>query len=243
MLEVITGSQIGQKPTTMEKVWRFRHQCFVEELGWEALRRSDEREQDQFDTRSTIHLVLMEEREVVGYSRLLPTTKPHLLSHIYPELMGGKSYPKGRHVFEWGRCATDARVPCIGAVATADILMTAVLEFLVHVGAETVIIQTNPMLVEMIRKRGYPLQVLCEPLVYCGEMLMAIAAQPSPRLLELHRKTHGIRQSLLSLPAAEQPKHPFTNDVPLRRGAESGGALKISDGFVSSGGVENGYGL
>ena len=243
MLEIITGSQIGQKQTTMEKVWRFRHQRFVEELGWEALRRSDKREQDQFDTRSTIHLVLMEMSEVVGYSRLLPTTKPHLLSHIYPELLGGKSYPKGRHVFEWGRCATDARVPCIGDVATADILMTGVLEFLVRLRVETVIIQTNPMLVEMIRKRGYPLQVLCEPMFYCGEMLMAIAAKPSPQLLELHRKTHGIRQSLLSMPSAEQPKRPFTNDVPLRRDAESGVALNFSDGVVSTGYVENGHGL
>jgi acyl-homoserine lactone synthase len=243
MLDIITGNQIGQKQTTMEKVWRFRHQCFVEELGWEALRRTDRRERDQFDTQSTIHLVLMEMGEVVGYSRLLPTTKPHLLSHIYPELLGGKRYPTGRHVFEWGRCAADARVPCIGDVATADILMTAVLEFLVHMRVETVIIETNPMLVEMVRKRGYPLQVLCEPMLYCGEMLMAIAAQPSPQLLELHRKTHGLRQSLLSMPSAEQPEHPVINDVPLRRDAESGGALEMSDGFVSTGCVENGYGL
>jgi acyl-homoserine lactone synthase len=70
-------------------------------------------------------------------------------------------------------------------------------------------------------------------------MLMAIAAKPSPQLLELHRKTHGIRQSLLSMPSAEQPK----NDVPFRRDAESGVALNFSDGVVSTGCVENGHGL
>lgn len=204
MLEIIRGRQIQEKPATMEKVWRFRHRCFVEELHWEEIRRADGRERDQFDTQSTIHLVLMEGGEVVGYSRLLPTTKPHLLSHIYPELIGEGRYPTGRHVFEWGRCATDTRVPYIGGIATNDILMTAVLEFMVHIKVVTVIIETAPRLVEMIRRRGYPLQVLCEPLHYRGEMLMAIAAEPSPQLLERHRAAHGLPHSLLPLPFCKQ---------------------------------------
>ncbi|WP_414815963.1 acyl-homoserine-lactone synthase [Rhizobium sp. IY2] len=33
----------------MEKIWRFRHEQFVERLGWEALCRNDGLEIDQFD--------------------------------------------------------------------------------------------------------------------------------------------------------------------------------------------------
>ena len=33
----------------MEKIWRFRHEQFVERLGWEAIRRSGGLEIDQFD--------------------------------------------------------------------------------------------------------------------------------------------------------------------------------------------------
>ncbi|MBP1844388.1 acyl-homoserine lactone synthase [Rhizobium petrolearium] len=201
MLEIIRGRQVPQKQSIMEAVWRFRHQCFVDELGWEALRQSDGRERDAFDTQSTIHLVLTEENEVVGYSRLLPTMKPHLLSHLYPELIGEESYPRGRQVFEWGRCATARHVRHVRGIATADVLMTAVLEFLVFSKIETVIIQTNPALVKMIRRRGYRLEVLREPVLYEGEPVMVIAAYPSFRLLQQHRKAYGIDQSLLSVPS------------------------------------------
>lgn len=201
MLEIVRGRQVPQRQSIMEAVWRFRHQCFVETLGWEALRRADSRERDAFDTRSTVHLVLMEKNEVVGYSRLLPTTKPHLLSHLYPELIGDESYPRGRQVFEWGRCATARHVTHVHGIATADLLMTAVLEFLVYSRITTVIIQTNPALVEMIRRRGYRLEVLCEPVLYEGEPLMAIAAYPSFRLLQQHRAAYGIDHSLLAVPS------------------------------------------
>ncbi|WP_117195794.1 acyl-homoserine-lactone synthase [Rhizobium terrae] len=205
MLEIVRGEQGRQNRVLLEKVWRFRHRCFVEELGWEELRRADGRERDQFDTAATIHLVLTEKGEVAGYSRLLPTTTPHLLSHIFPQLVTKRPYPKGEHVFEWGRCGTDKGVNQIRGVATADLLMTGVLEFLVSAEIETVIIETNLRLVDMLKRRGYPMDLLGEPMVYRGETLIAVAAYPSPQLLEQHREAYSIDGSLLSFPPGKWP--------------------------------------
>ncbi|MGO7163528.1 hypothetical protein ACCS78_30340 [Rhizobium johnstonii] len=70
----------------MEKIWRFRHEQFVERLGWEALRRNDGLEIDQFDHDRALH------------TRLLPTTEPHLSSDVYPQIMKGQAWPRSPEI-------------------------------------------------------------------------------------------------------------------------------------------------
>ncbi|UWU16972.1 GNAT family N-acetyltransferase (plasmid) [Rhizobium sullae] len=196
MLQIIHGKQANDQ-ALMEAIWRYRHRRFVEELGWEAIRRVDERERDAYDTSRTIHLVLTHRHSIIGYSRLLPTTFPHLLSKVYPEIMEGKPYPCGPRVFEWGRCAAEKAAPRIDNVAAVDLLMTGVLEYLVLVGAEAVIIEAHPKLVEMMKGRGYPVRYLCKPALYNGETMVAAAVYPSATVLQHHRLAYGITQSLL----------------------------------------------
>ncbi|APO75933.1 autoinducer synthetase protein [Rhizobium etli 8C-3] len=196
MLQIIHGKQANDQ-ALMEPIWRYRHRRFVDELGWEAVRRADECERDAFDTSHTIHLVLTHGHDIIGYSRLLPTNLPHLLSEIYPELLQGRPYPCGPRVFEWGRCAAEKVAPRIDNVAAVDVLMTGVLEYLVHVGAEAVIIEAHPKLVEMMKGRGYPVQYLCKPALYNGETIVAAAVYPSATVLQRHRLAYGITQSLL----------------------------------------------
>lgn len=58
-------------------------------MGWEDLRRPDGRERDRFDDAHAVHMICAEGEEVVGYQRLLPTTRPYLLSTLYPQLCDG----------------------------------------------------------------------------------------------------------------------------------------------------------
>ena len=81
-------------PQTMDKIWRFRHAQFVERLGWQALYKEDGREIDPFDHARALHLVLYKQARVIGYSRLLPTTEPHLLSNVYPQIMQGQAWTR-----------------------------------------------------------------------------------------------------------------------------------------------------
>ena len=101
----------------MERIWRFRHTRFVEQLGWSELRQPDGRERDKFDDEKAIHIVLLHDDLILGYSRLLPTTGPHLAIEIYRDV--SLEPPKGPGVVEWTRCATTCSAARIGTARKA----------------------------------------------------------------------------------------------------------------------------
>lgn len=104
MIHIVTRANAFQYSEAMEQVWRLRHDLFVVEKGWRDLAKQDGREIDQFDTPSAIHFLAMESATVVGYGRLLPTTRPHLRSEVMPQLCEG-DFPRGADTWEWTRQA------------------------------------------------------------------------------------------------------------------------------------------
>lgn len=102
MLMLVSGSEVDQHKALMDRVFRFRHAVFVEEKGWDDLRQDDGRERDRFDDVHAIHQICLRDDEIVGYQRLLPTTRPHLLTDVLGDLCRRKP-PRGPRVFEWTR--------------------------------------------------------------------------------------------------------------------------------------------
>ena len=102
MLMVIPGSDISRHAALMDRAFRFRHAIFVEEKGWTDLRQPDGLERDRFDDAHAIHQVCLRGDDIVGYQRLLPTTRPHLLSDVLTDLCHRRP-PRGPRVFEWTR--------------------------------------------------------------------------------------------------------------------------------------------
>jgi len=102
MLMVIPGSDVSRHATLMDRAFRFRHAIFVEEKGWEELRHPDGCERDRFDDAHAIHQICVRGDDIVGYQRLLPTTRPHLLSDVLTDLCR-RAPPRGARVFEWTR--------------------------------------------------------------------------------------------------------------------------------------------
>lgn len=85
-LHVITYANRHLYEDALEEYFRLRHQIYVEERRWTQLARPDGREIDQFDTPSTIYLMAIEGPRVVGSHRLVPTSKPNLMSDLFPFL-------------------------------------------------------------------------------------------------------------------------------------------------------------
>ncbi|KIZ46708.1 MULTISPECIES: acyl-homoserine-lactone synthase [Nitrobacteraceae] len=102
MLMVIPGSDISRHAVLMDRAFRFRHAVFVEEKGWEDLRQPDGLERDRFDDAHATHHICLRGDEIVGYQRLLPTTRPHLLTEVLSDLCR-KRPPRGPRVVEWTR--------------------------------------------------------------------------------------------------------------------------------------------
>ncbi len=207
MLATILGANARDYTDVMEQVWRFRHDQFVERLGWEACRRPDNREIDQFDSDEAVHLPLILDGSVVGYSRLLPTLKPHLLSDVYPHLMDGREWPRGKRIFEWTRCIAEASPKTIAGVPISNILMTGVLEYCLVAGIEMLVVETHPKLVNLLLTTGWEVMPLAAPSVLEESLIVPITAKPSLAGLLKHHELYGITGSVLDLELA--PGNPF----------------------------------
>ena len=102
MLLAIPGADVRRRTALMENVLRFRHAMFVEEKGWNELQRPDRLERDPFDDGHAVYHVCLRDDEVVSYQRLLPTTRPHLLTDVPGDLCRTRP-PRGPPILEWTR--------------------------------------------------------------------------------------------------------------------------------------------
>jgi len=87
----------------LEQHFRLRHDIFVEEGLWETLRRPDCREIDPYDNEDTVYLLALEGRRVIGGYRLYPTTKPSMMSEVFPHLAALRVCPADPLVWEGSR--------------------------------------------------------------------------------------------------------------------------------------------
>jgi acyl-homoserine lactone synthase len=103
MIHAITALNRHLYEDVIEQHFQLRHEIFVEERGWETLRRHDGREIDSYDNEDTIYLLALEERRVTGGSRLNPTTRPTMMSDIFPHLTAVRGCPADPRIWEWSR--------------------------------------------------------------------------------------------------------------------------------------------
>lgn len=192
MIKIIDNTNFLENTELMEKVWRLRHQVFVEEKGWEAIRRQDGREIDQFDSDRAVHILYIQEGEVLGYSRMLPTDGPHLLSDVYPQLCDG-DIPRSPHMWEWTRfCTVKSHRGSIRSLSyVSNCLLSAIVEWGMAKDICEIGIQMNRMWMLtlcQLRFRPMPLGVIHE---LDGEEVLAVQCKFDQRALDSLQKARG----------------------------------------------------
>lgn len=221
MVVVIDDDNISQHGALLEKIYRFRHALFVERLNWEACRRPDGREIDQFDGPGCIHLAYLEGGEITAYTRLLPTTRPHLLTAVYPHLAQRGPAPRGATVYEWTRCGTlparrEGRTGLIDP-ATAGIF-TAAAEVARARGLDGLLAQTHPILVNRLMSCGWDVEPLGLPTRYNGHAILAVYARLMPDTVASSRAFFGLQASPLHETSLHAPRAPAVRlPVPAER--------------------------
>ncbi|MET3909355.1 acyl-homoserine lactone synthase [Bradyrhizobium sp. S3.3.6] len=103
MIHAITALNRHLYEDVIEQHFRLRHDIFVEERHWETLRKPDCREIDSYDNEDTVYLLALEGRRVIGGHRLYPTTKPSMMSEVFPHLAAIRGCPADPLVWEWSR--------------------------------------------------------------------------------------------------------------------------------------------
>lgn len=99
---------------------RYRHQIFIQRLGWPLPSRDGE-ESDQFDRPDTIYVVALDAKgRPCGCARILPTSRPYLLDAIFPEMVDEKLLPHAATIWEISRFA------CTSPAITRSLLAATV---------------------------------------------------------------------------------------------------------------------
>jgi acyl-homoserine lactone synthase len=198
VIHVVTAENDHHYRNEMDQAYRLRHQVFVEELGWKNLSKPDGREKDQFDTKHAVNMLCIEGGKVLGYQRLLPTVRPHLLSEIMPELCDLER-PVGAHIWEISRhCVAPAhRSGGRFANPIANALGTALVEWGLECGISKYLIEIEPMAIVPLIQLHFQPMPLGLPKTVNGKDVMAITLTFDGRTLERLREMRGNRRRAL----------------------------------------------
>lgn len=206
MFIALPTAKLMEHPDLWQAVHHLRHKIFVEEMGWKDLARPDQLEIDQFDHEEAIHHLVMRNGELAGYQRMLPTTRPHLLTEVLQDLYVGKP-PSGRDVFELTRYAVapgyrDGRR---GVSTVGTELIAGFIEWGMATGVDKVIIEFEPMWV----LRALQLHFLATPLgyqrTYGRQQVVATLLQFNQETLDTVRaRRNHFRPVMTDLPEVQQ---------------------------------------
>lgn len=177
MIHIVDSHNIADFASEMQQAYKLRHQVFVEEMGWDYLRKENGLEVDQFDNDDAVHMLYIDNGRVVGYQRMLPTTGPHLLSTVMPELCEGPS-PAGTNIWEWTRYAVAKEHRERGRKLSpiANALLTAIVEWGLKRDIDTIIIEMDPLWLLRLVQLHFRITPLGFPIPMSGKDVIAVTA-------------------------------------------------------------------
>jgi len=206
VIHIVTAENAYHYREEMEQVYRLRHKVFVEEMGWTELAKPDGREIDQFDTKHAVHMLYIEKGKVLGYQRMLPSTRPHLLSDVSPELCEVDP-PVGSHIWECSRhcVAPGHREKGRFASPIANVLLSGIVEWGMDNGVSTAIIEIDPLLLLRLVQLHFRMLPLGLPRRIGNQDFLAVTATFDQRTLQRLREFRGGSRRRVLSPSAERP--------------------------------------
>lgn len=191
----------------LERNYRLRHAIFVDAQGWEAIRRPDRRDIDDFDTDDATHLLLTDGDELVGGSRFTPLDKPNLLQTVFSGLVQGKFPASPSHGADWTRfyVRPDRREGRRRAPESAA-LFCSVMEYALLQGYAFITFVSTIYMLEHGVSVGWHITPLGAPAIIDGKPTVAAWIEVSEQALANVRRVTGQPAQGLLVPMP--PAHP-----------------------------------
>jgi acyl-homoserine lactone synthase len=192
MIHIVDAENISGYAEEMDQAYRLRHNVFVEESKWEDLRKPDGREIDQFDDERALHMLYIREGAVLGYQRMLPTIRPHLLSDILADLCEGDR-PVGPQIWEWTRycVARPHRERGRALSPIANALLSGLVEWGLGNGVSSIIIEMDPIWLLRLVQLYFRVTPLGLPKRYGSSDVIAVRADFDSRTLTRLKEMRG----------------------------------------------------
>jgi N-acyl-L-homoserine lactone synthetase/ectoine hydroxylase-related dioxygenase (phytanoyl-CoA dioxygenase family) len=207
MIEVVSRENRQRYEPQLEQMYRLRHRMFVDRLKWEALRKPDGREIDEFDNADAIYLLVTHDGIVVGCHRIIPTVKPHLISEVFADFCDVRGVQRGPGIVECGRtCVDEDHLVRADLRVARRVLMTGVMEFCVRAGA-THFTGLNPIAVMSHYLRlNWDIRPLGVPrTMEDGVTYVAVSYAATNEALVSARRAYGITEDLVVYQDGDTP--------------------------------------
>ena len=179
-MEILTGNSFELSPGVMTELSHYRHRVFVEKLGWQ-LNCSNGQELDQFDGPQARYVIIRNSgNAIIASARLLPTTRPYLLSEVFPHILQGQPVPRSPEIWELSRFAsvdfTVSTVPKVSRKQEQSIaieLVRACMAYAASQGARR-LITVSPIGIErLLQRAGIAMRRAAPPTLVDGHPIFA----------------------------------------------------------------------
>lgn len=179
MTEIILArnGEKGFDHQVMNSMFRLRHAVFNERLHWDV-RSENGKERDQFDQCNPIYVLVKEDSgEVVGMSRLLPSTGPYMMKDVFPQLLHGEPAPQNPAVWEISRFAFARSEPRAKGFGFSEIpfrMLETAINFGRNNGIRDYVAVVSTAIERMLRNMGLELHRFGPPVRIGSVMTVAL---------------------------------------------------------------------
>lgn len=202
MIVVVNAENRRHFEADLTQMYRQRKAVFVDRAGWKIPVIANQ-EIDCYDNRDTIYLLAKEQLDgpLLASVRLLPTTRPHLMSDLFPAACR-EAPPHGPTVWEVSRfCITpDLRGRGIRLGLLWEVIC-GVIETALLYGIERVIFAANRALLPLALTAGWEARKLGETLRDEDDEVTAATAVINATGLRRVRYYHGVSVPAIRFPA------------------------------------------
>lgn len=205
MIEVVFPQSRFEHASALMQMHHDRKRVFVDRLGWSLASRSSWLEVDDFDNDSAVYLLARDPAtgRHMASVRLLPTTGPHMLSSLFPNLCAC-GVPAGEDCWEISRFLTcPPEVEGTSVVRLHRLLAIGLIEFALMKSISRYTLVTEAHRVPALLSIGWLVMPLGLATPCAGETLQALEIRVEEQVLARLRRKAGICSGVLQ----------FTGDV------------------------------
>lgn len=191
----LATASAGPAQPSLKAMFEARKRVFVDLLKWDVPVLDGRFEVDQFDDTNAQYLIIGDrDGRHLASTRLLLTTRDHILDSLFPQLCATK-LPRGPRVREITRFCLDPRVGALARREARNVLVSALVEHALTNGIDTYTGVAEFGWLQQILAFGWRCRPLGLPQVVHGRMLGALALDitiETPDLLArngIHRPT------------------------------------------------------
>lgn len=200
LIQVIRGKDAAKHASVLDEYFRLRHEVFVEERQWQALKRPDGRDVDAYDNAHATYLIAIDNGKVIGGLRLYPTLLPHMISEFFPFLVNDKGILAGESILE---CTRYFIVRERRTGRTDCRLLAAFQQYCLEEGVSEVTAVVEMWWLPRWQQAGFKVRPLGLPQMIEGQPCIAAAIQISEESLAHVSRLAGLRSSCLTREDAE----------------------------------------